>query len=189
MNQILVTNYHNHKKILKIQFISSIIITVFLVIYNFSIIYNKNKKENLSKNLLNSFNISLLYSNNNNYITSKNSNVFSVIGVINIEKLKITYPIIDIINDDLLKISPCRFYGPDPNNPGNLCIAAHNYNDTRFFSKISTLKYGDIVNIVDLSGISVSYYVYKSYETDSNDTTCVSQDTNRTKRNNPHYLQ
>ena len=74
---------------------------------------------------------------------------FSVIGIIKIDSIKISYPILSKINDDLLKISPCRFYGPMPNQIGNLCIAAHNYNDNRFFSKLDKLQNNDIIYIYD----------------------------------------
>lgn len=182
MNQILITKpIYNHKRLLKIQFIFSIVFTVLLIFYNFSTIYSKNQKENFSKNLLNSFNIDLLYSSNNNFTVAKTSNSFSVIGTIEIERLNIHYPIIDTVNDNLLKISPCKFFGSNPNEIGNMCIAAHNYNDERFFSKISSLKYGDVIKIIDSSGITINYSVYDSYETSSSDTSCTSQETNGQK--------
>lgn len=40
---------------------------------------------------------------------------FSVIGVIDIKKINISYPILSGISKDALKIATCRFYGPEPN--------------------------------------------------------------------------
>lgn len=48
------------------------------------------------------------------------------------------YPILDGETDSeaeteaLLKISPTKFWGADPNEVGNFCIVGHNYRNTRF---------------------------------------------------------
>lgn len=102
----------------------------------------------------------------------------SVIGIIKIEKINIVYPILSEINKSFLKISPCKFYGPNPNQVGNLCIAAHNYKDDSFFSNISSLVNGDIITIYDISGNYIDYIVYHVYTTDSKDLECINQNTN-----------
>ena len=53
------------------------------------------------------------------------------------------YPVFSNYNEELLKISPCRFYGPTLGKNGNLCIAGHNYDNSKFFSKISILHIND----------------------------------------------
>lgn len=65
-----------------------------------------------------------------------------------------------------------------PNEVGNLCIAGHNYNSYKFFSKLKDLKIGDIINIYDLSGNKLAYSVYDSFETNYDDLSCINQDTN-----------
>lgn len=200
MNQILSNNMNedkpnlrkntNTKNILfKFQFIICTIIAISTTIYYFYSLYKNNEKENLSKRLLDNFNISTLY-NDTNYTASRISNEniyisdghsFSVIGLIEIKSIKLNYPIISTYNDELLKIAPCRFYGPMPNEVGNLCIAGHNYNSYKFFSKLKNLSNGDLITIYDLSGNKIDYTIYKSYETDYNDLTCINQDTNGKK--------
>lgn len=64
---------------------------------------------------------------------------------------------------------------------GNLCIAGHNYNSYKFFSRLKELKIGDTISIYDLSGKKTDYIVYNSYETDYDDLSCMSQDTNEKK--------
>ena len=81
-------------------------------------------------------------------------------------------------NDELLKISPCRFYGPYPNEIGNLCIAGHNYDDDRFFSNLYKLSLGDMIKIYDSNNSYISYYVYDKFEVIKSDTSCTNQDTN-----------
>ena len=70
---------------------------------------------------------------------------------------------------------------PEPNNEGNLCIAAHNYKNDTFFSKISELVNGDIITIYDISGNYIDYVVYDVYSTDSKDLECIDQNTNGLK--------
>lgn len=82
---------------------------------------------------------------------AKDGTEYFAIGVINISKLGINYPILSTTSEELLKISPSKFWGPNPNEIGNLCIVGHNYRNSKFFSKIGTLVLGDIVNITDLS--------------------------------------
>ena len=103
-------------------------------------------------------------------------NNFVMIGYIEIPKINIKYPILSNISDELLKVSPCRFYGPLPNENGNLCIAAHNYDDNRFFGNLYKLNIGDMINIYDSSNNVTHYYVYDKFESSEKDTSCINQD-------------
>ena len=182
MNQILLnlTENRKRKKFFIILFYISIILVIFSIIYFLFFYYAKNNDENFSVFFKNHFNLERLYAKNENYITVElngNDNFF-VIGMIEIPKINIEYPILSTINDELLKISPCKFYGPYPNKIGNLCIAAHNYDDNRFFSNLHNLNIGDSINIYDSKNFLVTYYVYEKYEISLNDTSCTSQNTN-----------
>ncbi len=109
---------------------------------------------------------------------------YSTIATINIPKINVNYPILDGKTDSteeteaLLKISPTKFWGPNPNEVGNFCIVGHNYRDTRFFSKVPTLENGDYIEITDESGKTVKYSVYDKYEVTPDDVSCTSQLTN-----------
>jgi len=61
---------------------------------------------------------------------------------------------------------------------GNVCIAAHNYDNNKFFSKINTLYDNDLINIYNLNGEKQEYNVIKNFETEFNDTSCTNQQTN-----------
>ena len=182
MNQILFKKI-DKKNLLKYKFLLyfSIFFAVVFCIYLLIFHNDINKKEKYSKSLLNSFNIEKLYSSiNNNYTVvelNKNSNYF-VMGFIEIDKIDLRYPILSELNDELLKISLCRFYGPFPNKIGNLCIAGHNYDDNRFFGNLYKLNTNDIIKIYDSNNYCVFYYVYDMYETLDSDTSCTSQSTN-----------
>ena len=81
----------------------------------------------------------------------------------------------------MLKVSVCKFWGSNPNEVGNLCIAGHNYRNKRFFSKVPTLSVGDIIEITDLNKKTLKYSVYDKYTVDPEDTSCTSQITNGKK--------
>ena len=106
---------------------------------------------------------------------------YATVATINIPKIGVQYPILDGETDSveetekLLKMSPVKFWGPEPNEVGNFCIVGHNYRDTRFFSKVPTLENGDLIEITDLSGKTINYQVYNKYEVVPEDTSCTSQ--------------
>ena len=188
MNQIICTSNSNleiintnikKKKYLSIVFYILISVSALFSIYYMFFLYNRYSYEKISKKLLSNFSITNFYLNNSDYeatlinkeeilYNSKNLSNY-VIGIIEIKKLNITYPILSEISNDFLKISPCKFYGPNPNNIGNLCIAAHNYKNDTFFSKISTLVNGDIITIYDINGQYIDYVVYEVYTSNSKD--------------------
>ena len=101
--------------------------------------------------------------------------VYYTIGIINIPSIKVNYPILSTYSDALLKISPCKFHGPNPNEVGNLCIAGHNYKNSKFFSKVPSLENGDKIEITDLSGNTVKYAVYDKFIVNPDELECTSQ--------------
>lgn len=169
MNQILNTKTHNNnklkKKMFKIQFYFSIFVLIIILAYVCSYLFNLYKKEYISKSLIQNYNISKIYSNNNsnsNYKISNNSN--TIFGIIEIPKLAIYYPIFSNLDEELLKISPCKFFGDSPQKNGNICIAGHNYNNSMFFSNLDTLSIDDNIFIFDNDGQKYVYTINKIYE-------------------------
>lgn len=182
MNQILITKkyiYKSRKKRIrfKLQFYISAILFIILTTVFSTLTYSKSKNEEISKELLDSFSNSL-YANYQNDIISKVNNNSFVIGIIEIEKIKLNYPILSTQSKELLEISPCRFAGPLPNHVGNLCIAGHNYADKRFFGRLKELSLNDKISIYDLSGKKLDYIIYEKREILSTDLSCTSQETN-----------
>ncbi len=170
MNQILNTKLfqkkESNKKFFKFQFIFSIIIVFILVLFIIYYFISINKKEKLSNNLTGNYNIYKLYSNlseNNEIIEDK------IFGTIEIPKINIKYPVFSTLNDDLLKISPCKFYGESPKLNGNLCIAAHNYNNSKFFSNLFLLDINDEIYLYDNLENKYIYKVFDYYEVNYSD--------------------
>ena len=113
--------------------------------------------------------------------TAPNGQVYNYIGYISIPSIDVKYPILFETSTALLKVSVCKFWGGNPNEVGNLCIAGHNYRNKRFFSKVPTLSVGDIIEITDTSKTTLKYEVFDKYTVDPTDTSCTSQITNGKK--------
>lgn len=190
-----------NKKISLIITITTIILIITSIIFYIVIKINSHSNEKTSKKLISNYNIITLYSNKSNSFNNQNilnnsnnsnndifenniSETFNkeqpqpfVIGIIEIDKINISYPILSTVTDDLLKISPCRFYGPMPNEIGNLCIAGHNNANNTQFGKLNQLTLNDSLSIYDLNGNKKNYIIYSKQEISSNDFSCTDQNT------------
>lgn len=96
---------------------------------------------------------------------------YDVIGIIEIPKTNIKYPIIkqDDVSIDSLDVAICNLYG-ELNQPGsNAVLVGHNYRNGTFFSNNKKLSKGDKIYITDSSGKKVTYVIYKKYETSTGD--------------------
>lgn len=110
--------------------------------------------------------------------TAPNGDTYNTVGTVSIPSIDVNYPILSETTEKLLKVSVCKFWGSDPNEVGNLCIAGHNYRNKKFFSKVPNLVVGDIIKVTDLSGNTVDYKVYDKYTVSPDDVSCTSQLTN-----------
>ena len=115
--------------------------------------------------------------------TAPNGKKYETIGIVKIPKINVNYPILaQTTNVEVMKVSPYKFWGADPNEVGNLCIIGHNYRRKGvFFSDVPSLVVGDIVEIQDLSQRTIEYEVYDIHTVDPNDRSDTTQYTNGKK--------
>ena len=106
---------------------------------------------------------------------------YDTIAYLSIPSLGIKYPVLSKTSEALLKVSLNKYWGPNPNHVGNMCIVGHNYNDSRFFGKLNQIKMGAEIIITEMDGTALSYYVYDTDMIDPYDTKCTSQKTNGRK--------
>jgi len=169
MNQILETKLFKKLKFNKYFFKIQLIISVFFIIVFVTILilyFNSNKnKEKISEDISSNYNLYKLYSESH----SETSTDDEILCTIEIPKINIKYPVFSKFDDELLKISPCRFYGRSPKEYGNLCIAGHNYNNSKFFSNLFLLNNGDEIFLYDNSEQKFIYKVFSYYEVSSSD--------------------
>ena len=107
--------------------------------------------------------------------TTESGQEYSTVAVLNIPKLGINYPVLSESTEELLKISLCKFWGPEANEVGNYCIVGHNYKNKKFFGRLNELENGDIVELTDLTGRMLQYEVYDQYIVEPEDVSCTSQ--------------
>lgn len=85
-----------------------------------------------------------------------------VIGILEIPELDEELPIIGKWSYKLLKISICRYKGPDPNEKGNLVLIGHNYKSGAHFGRLKSLSVGSEIYLTDsATGTRVRYVVYQ----------------------------
>ncbi len=195
MNQIIfpekiennLINYEKEmkkiKKPYKFLFIFSILVAIAFSSYYAFLYFKISKKDNISKKILNAYDIQQLYASITPVdlpsIVLENGESADILGIIEIKKINLRYPILSRTTDDFLKIAPCKFAGNTLNSTGNFCIAGHNYNNGELFSNLKLLDIGDVITLYNLNGKSVSYIVYDKYETDASDTSCIEQNRSR----------
>ncbi len=113
--------------------------------------------------------------------TTSSGYKYRKIAVVNIPKIGVNYAVLQGENgsleeiEALLKISPVKYHGYEPNEVGNFCIVGHNYRNSKFFSKVLNLGIGDTVELTDLSGRTITYEVYDKHTVVPEDTSDTTQ--------------
>lgn len=113
--------------------------------------------------------------------TTQSGYKYKIIANIEIPKINLNYTVLQgetgslEETEELLKSSPCKYHGNEPNEIGNFCIVAHNYRNSKFFSKVPTLVVGDTIKLTDLTGRTIAYEVYDKHTVDPEDTRDTTQ--------------
>ena len=98
---------------------------------------------------------------------------YKVEGIIEIPNINIKYPIIDHTNEETMKVSITKFWGPQANEIGNYTVAGHNNKDGTMFGKTKYLQIGDKIKLTNLKNETIEYGVFKIYSIDPDDVSCV----------------
>ena len=111
---------------------------------------------------------------------------YNVIGKIVIDKIGVAKNILDQTNDESLKLSVTKFYGPNVNEVGNLCLSGHNYKDT--FGYLGKMQNGDTFYIVDKENFKkVTYKVYDQFTVNATELDCLEQETEGKREQDQGY--
>lgn len=205
--KVYVTPELKRKRITyKVIFILCLVLIVILTGYYVLAEYDKSQKEQISREILNQMNDSTTVEDNfivvaldeeptdeevpivelqttttTNEIDSEvtaNGVSYQTEAILDYPKLGINYPVLSEESEDLLKVSLCKYWGPNPNKVGNYCIVGHNYLSGKMFGKLSSAEIGDEINLTDLNNNTVTYVVYNRYVVEPTDVSCTSQLTN-----------
>ena len=106
---------------------------------------------------------------------------YKIEGIIEIPKINIKYPIIDNTNEETMKVSITKFWGPQANEIGNYTVAGHNNKDGTMFGKTKYLQIGDKIKLTNLKNETIEYEIFKIYSIDPDDVSCVESVENGTR--------
>lgn len=106
---------------------------------------------------------------------------YKIEGIIEIPKINIKYPIIDHTNEETMKVSITKFWGPQANEIGNYTVAGHNNKDGTMFGKTKYLQIGDKIKLTNLKNKTIEYEIFKIYSIDPDDVSCVESVKNGTR--------
>ncbi len=94
-----------------------------------------------------------------------------------IPKIELNTYVLEKYGTDTMELCPTKYFGAEPNEAGNFCIAAHNYNKENMFNHIIELEKGDTIILIDNKNGEVKYEVYDVYKVKPNETEPLSQKT------------
>ena len=123
---------------------------------------------------------------NNNWVenTNQEKNIekeykgYVVSAKLEIPEINLETYVLDSDEEEAMWLCPTKYFGPDANETGNYCIAAHNYDKENMFNHIIELNKGDYIFLTDNKNGQVKYEIYDIYKVKPTDTQVLSQKTN-----------
>ena len=106
---------------------------------------------------------------------------YKVIAKLQIPNIDLETYVLEEYSNNALNISVTKFWGVNPNEVGNLCIAGHNFQNKNMFHNLRKLKNGDSIFITSNKEEKLEYTIYDVYKVLPDDVRCLSQATNGKK--------
>lgn len=103
---------------------------------------------------------------------------YQVIAKLEIPSVKIESLILRDNSEEAMKVSPVKFWGSEPNEIGNFCIAGHNYKKNNMFYNLFYLKKGEKIYLSDNKNGKYSYTISDIYKVNPENTSSIEQNTN-----------
>ncbi len=99
---------------------------------------------------------------------------YKVLGKLVIDKIELEKNILAICDDEALKLSATKLYGPDLNESGNFCVSGHNWKG--MLKRMSEMQVGDTLYTVNKeTKTKVNYKIYNIYTCVPEDLSCLKQ--------------
>ncbi len=175
-----IFNKINKEKIMNVIIVLIIIalyVSVALFIYSN---FRERKRQELANGIINE--IDKTIKDNDNKPSEKVVNYqgykYTVIGKIRIKKINLYQPILKENTKGAYNTALVKMSGPNLNENGNVAIGGHNFMRGNYFIKINKLVKNDVVEITDLSGRKINYYVYEYGVTSKDDASYLAQPSN-----------
>lgn len=103
---------------------------------------------------------------------------FDVAAKLIIPKINLETYILEDYSKEGMKVCASKFWGPNPNEIGNFCIAGHNYDKENMFNHLIDLEIGDALYLLDNENGKVEYKIYDIYKVKPENVEPISQETN-----------
>ena len=102
---------------------------------------------------------------------------FEVIAKLEIPKINLETNILKEYSEEGMKVCASKFWGANPNEIGNFCIAGHNYEQENMFHHLIDLTVGDELYVLDNKNGKYAYTIYDIYKVKPQNTDPIKQDT------------
>ena len=103
---------------------------------------------------------------------------YTIAAKLEIPEINLQTYILKQYSKNALNVSVTKFWGADPNEIGNFCVAGHNFQNKNMFHNLRKLEIGNRLSISDASIGKVEYEIYDIYMVQPEDVSCLSQETN-----------
>ena len=114
----------------------------------------------------------------NNYVSKNKYEGYTMLGTIEIPKIKVKTPILKELSVSALNKAVCLIYGNLNEEDSNAVIIGHNNRNGTYFSNLKKLKSGDTITITDYTGQKITYTVYSIFQATPDDTSFYQRETN-----------
>lgn len=106
---------------------------------------------------------------------------YEVIAKLEVPKIKLETNVLKEYNLEGMKVCASKFWGPEPNEIGNFCIAGHNYEKENMFNHLIDLEIGDELYLTDNKNGKCAYTICNIYKVKPQNTAPINQETNGNK--------
>lgn len=176
----------NKEKVLN-AFIVLIIISLYVAVAMFLYSnFRERKRQELANGIIDKVDEEISKNDEDNKVTEAVVNYggykYTVLGKIRIRKINLYQPILKENTKGAYNTALVKMSGPNLNEFGNVAIGGHNFMRGNYFIKINRLVNNDVVEITDLSGRTIKYYVYEYGITSADDASYLAQPDNESER-------
>lgn len=102
---------------------------------------------------------------------------YDVCAKLEIPKINLETYILKNYSIQALNVAVTKFWGVEPNEIGNFCVAGHNFPNRNMFYKLKKLEKGDNLFISDNNIGKVEYEICDIYKVLPNDVNCLNEET------------
>ena len=102
---------------------------------------------------------------------------YDVCAKLEIPSIKLETYVLKNYSVQALNISVIKFWGANPNQIGNFCIAGHNFKNSNMFSNLKKLEIGEKIYVTDNDIGEVEYTIYNIEKVIPENVECLDQDT------------